>query len=397
MFQQIALMAPFFISLFWAIVFIINRSNNSRSQNAWIFCSLLAAAFSLIWAIYLPGVTNYHLFYKIEIAESFVLLSYSACLFFFFRALIDERPFGWIEFFWFLPPMLIGGITTGLFLYIGEEQSAAFSQAVNERGSLAAFTSPMYRVLQFVYFDLLNWTLRVQIVVVLVYATVRLLRYRHRLAQFFSDLDGKSLENQRDILIGIYAEIALLAALSVGRLYYRNHPDMATALLLALTAITFFLSFQVYNMKYSVEDFAEEEKEADRQEQAEEANSTPNEDPAVKEANKRRYNDLADDFERIIVDKQLFLQPDLRVSDVAKLLNTNRTYISALMSEKFNCTFSYYVNARRIEYAKQLIKEKPYLALEQVSEQSGFVYVTSFCRIFKEYTGMTVRAWQHKR
>ncbi len=401
MFRQFATMAPFFASSLWAVTLFLRRSSNSRSQNVWICCCLLASAIALIWAYFLMGVGNYHLFYKVEIAEVFVLLCYSASLFFYFRALIDERPFGWTEYLWLIPPLFIGGATLILFLLIGEEQSAAFSRAVNEQGDMTPFSAPIYQVLRFLYVDALNWILRVQIVVVLVYATVRLLHYRRRLSDFFSNLDSKSLEGHRAVLIGIYAEIVLLAAASVGRMYYKVHPDVASCMLLALGTVNFFLSYQIYSMRYSVEDFALEVEEADRLEAEivpddeedileEESDDTP----VSTERNRRKYNALAESFEQIIMEKQLFLQSNLRVSDVARLLNTNRTYISLLMAEKYQCSFSSYINGKRIAYTQQLIRENPDMSLDQLAEKSGFIHVPSFCRIFKEYTGMTVRTWQ---
>ncbi len=399
MFRQMAMMAPFFTSILWAVTLFLRRNSNSRSKNVWIYCSVLGAVVALIWGYFLSGVESYHLFYKVEIAEVFVLLGYSASLFLYFRALIDEHPFGW-EYLWLAPPLLVGGATTILFLLIGEEQSAAFSRAVNEQGDMTPFSAPIYRTLRFLYVDVLNWILRVQIVIVLVYATVRLIHYRRRLADFFSNLDSKSLEGHRAVLIGIYAEIILLSLASVGRMYYKDHPDLSAWMLLGLTVVNYFLSSQIFHMRYSVEDFALEVEEADRMEtEAASDGETDGEeesDSASKARAHRKYNTLADNFEQIIMERQLFLQSNLRVSDVARLLNTNRTYISALMTEKFHCSFSYYINGKRVAYAQELMRKHPELTLDQLTEQSGFVYVPSFCRTFKEYTGMTVRSWQRQ-
>ncbi len=382
MFQHFATLSPFFVDIFWAIMLLSTWKTNSRSQKMWTACFGLSAILTFIWAVYLTGVQDYHLFYKIEIAETFLILFYMAFMFFFFRTLIDERPFGWKEYLWLLPPLIIGSITLVLFLVLGEEQSAAFSQALNTHADLSAFTAPVYKVLQFVYFDLINIVARLQLLFVIAYATIRVVRYRKRLAQHFSNLEGKSLESHRSMLIGMYAAFVMMTASAVGRTFYVNYPLVISVILLVSAYVDFFLGYLVFHLEYSVEEFALEEQEADRQ------------NPPEREPSQQKYNELAENFDQVIDEHKPYLQTNLRVSDVAQLMCTNRTYVSLILSRKYQCTFSHYINNKRVEHAKALMRENPELTLEKLAVQSGFIYATTFSRTFKLHTGMTVREWQ---
>ena len=87
--------------------------------------------------------------------------------------------------------------------------------------------------------------------------------------------------------------------------------------------------------------------------------------------------------------KQIFRNPDLRITDVSNLLKTNRTYVSGIINTEFNSTFCDMVNQYRIEYSKKLLLDRNLYILHYISEESGFASVNSFMRAFKKFTGMT--------
>jgi YesN/AraC family two-component response regulator len=97
-------------------------------------------------------------------------------------------------------------------------------------------------------------------------------------------------------------------------------------------------------------------------------------------------------------DRELFRQPDLRVSDIAALLNTNRTYVSRAINRQMNLTFTDFVNGYRVEYAKRLLLEpEKFDSMQSVSEASGFSSQDTFCKIFKEMAGVPPNTWRKKK
>jgi YesN/AraC family two-component response regulator len=60
-------------------------------------------------------------------------------------------------------------------------------------------------------------------------------------------------------------------------------------------------------------------------------------------------------FEDLIVTEQLFLKQGIRISDIASMLETNRTYVSRLVNNTYNMSFSDYINTLRIDYAEQYL------------------------------------------
>jgi AraC-like DNA-binding protein len=88
-----------------------------------------------------------------------------------------------------------------------------------------------------------------------------------------------------------------------------------------------------------------------------------------------------------------YLKSDFRVTDAARLLNVNRSRLSACINAKTGDTFNQYINSFRVEYAKQLLISQPGIKMATVCAESGFNNETSFFRAFKAHTGKTPREW----
>ena len=97
---------------------------------------------------------------------------------------------------------------------------------------------------------------------------------------------------------------------------------------------------------------------------------------------------------QLMEEKQLFKNPDLKVSDIAFELNTNSRYVSDCIKRFKGCSFIQYVNGCRIEHAKQLMRKLPEQKISSIYLDSGFTNDSSFFRIFKQITGMTPSEWK---
>lgn len=102
---------------------------------------------------------------------------------------------------------------------------------------------------------------------------------------------------------------------------------------------------------------------------------------------------LMDSICHLMEERQLFLNSDLKVSDVAAELGTNSRYISDCIKSGKNATFKQFVNDYRVEYAKQLMQQHPDWKMSAVGLKSGFSNEMTFFRTFKLLTGMTPREW----
>ena len=92
--------------------------------------------------------------------------------------------------------------------------------------------------------------------------------------------------------------------------------------------------------------------------------------------------------------QQLYLNSELKLADVATMLNTNRNVISNCINSQHGSSFSQFVNEYRVRYAQELMRRQPDIKISEVWMVSGFSTEASFFRTFKATTGKTPSEWK---
>ena len=127
---------------------------------------------------------------------------------------------------------------------------------------------------------------------------------------------------------------------------------------------------------------------------------TPAEEPCekVQEATVAGTDDteLMQRICQVMEQQQLFMNPNLKITDLATALGTNRSAISNCINSQRNCSFPQFVNNYRVAYAQELLRSQPDIKIAEVCVKSGFSGEASFYRIFKAITGTTPSAWKNR-
>ena len=96
------------------------------------------------------------------------------------------------------------------------------------------------------------------------------------------------------------------------------------------------------------------------------------------------------------VDKQLYLQHDLSLQDLAQAVGTNRFYLSQYFSRQSN-TYNTYINNLRINYFisryEETVAAGQSVGVKQLVHESGFSSYRTFSRAFTQRMGQSVTAW----
>ena len=106
------------------------------------------------------------------------------------------------------------------------------------------------------------------------------------------------------------------------------------------------------------------------------------------------YDKIMDSFKRYMIKERGYLNPSLTIEEIARVLNTNRTYVSKLVNLYFSMSFRDYLSSLRMDYAKQLMKDEPDASLDYIAVKSGFQSSTQFIRKFREVEGITPTVWK---
>jgi YesN/AraC family two-component response regulator len=105
------------------------------------------------------------------------------------------------------------------------------------------------------------------------------------------------------------------------------------------------------------------------------------------EAKERILNDL----DMLMKKEKVFSQPQLSLSGLAEMLETNTTYLSKVINEHFNTNFSTYLNNFRIREAQKMFANKQHksMTLEGIAQSVGFHSRSSFNAAFRKFSGIT--------
>lgn len=91
-------------------------------------------------------------------------------------------------------------------------------------------------------------------------------------------------------------------------------------------------------------------------------------------------------FVNMVVSKELYLNKDFTLGDLANALKTNRTYMGKYLNTVCEQPFYDFINQLRIEQKSiPLMQEHP----EYIATESGFSSISTFRRAFYKFTGKT--------
>ena len=101
-------------------------------------------------------------------------------------------------------------------------------------------------------------------------------------------------------------------------------------------------------------------------------------------------------LEEHCVSRQLYLQHDLTLAQLARAIGTNRSYLSQYFSRQ-GITYNTYINNLRINHFIRRCREaaragQPVIA-QQLASDSGYHSYSTFSLAFKQRTGLSVTAW----
>ena len=94
--------------------------------------------------------------------------------------------------------------------------------------------------------------------------------------------------------------------------------------------------------------------------------------------------ELGDMVKTLFEKEQLYLNPRLKLSDVARRVGSNRTYLSRFFNQSNGLTFYDYVNSMRVKHAAELLLSTSH-SITMIAEESGFNSLSTFRRVFISY------------
>lgn len=96
----------------------------------------------------------------------------------------------------------------------------------------------------------------------------------------------------------------------------------------------------------------------------------------------------------IIIEKELFLNPNFTLEEAAKELKLSKHLLSQYINENLGKSFSTLIKEYRVNRARQLLETENNYTIESLGYESGFNSKSTFFTAFKKITGVTPAEYQ---
>ncbi|RRD80321.1 AraC family transcriptional regulator [Alloprevotella sp. OH1205_COT-284] len=243
-----------------------------------------------------------------------------------------------------------------------------------------------------------------QIIAVCTLGLHHLRSFDRQVANYYADTDQRNVRKLRLLLLFfVLTSIGSAILTHLGRESFNQSLFIIPAIV--FSTLLFSIAHVGYNQNFDADRLQAEFENADRNAFQEAEAESPEALIAVSASNKQTLpdtsptpendgNENSDELllhlKRLMEHEQLFLRPNLLLSDITRRLCTNRTRLSALINRHFGMAFSDYINQLRIRHAITLLNdENNTLSIREIGEHCGFGTEASFHRNFKKITGQT--------
>ena len=291
--------------------------------------------------------------------------------FIYIEELTEYRPNRWRQVLCLLPSLLCFLTTGMLYLLMDPQETAAFVQHYLYGDEFASLSGLVWW--QGVAHVAVRIVFALQIPLVLFFGFRRITAYNAVVETNYSNIEGKRIVGVKTLLV-LFAATSLVAFIFnlIGRQRFVEGPEPLTFPAMLFSMLLLLIGHVGLNQQFTVQDIDAE---------------VFQEPEPMPETN--TDSELLERIRKLVSDEKLFLYPNLKISDLATRLHTNRNYIYNAINVEMGTSFSDFINGQRVDYASRLLEERPELSINDILVKSGFTSTSAFYRNFKKFKGTT--------
>lgn len=390
---------PFLVALFW-IAFIL-RSPYPKDRTRRVV--LLAYMINVSLLLFASGAffqANTDLYSIAKVLQIGSLVNAFPLYFMYIKLITCCVKFNKRHLLVLLPGLILGTLSAML-LYFSPKDVVSQLYAVFQHGHSLS-SERIWQVKALFAIDIATAiTILISTVLMLLNIKKSLTQYKNAISQYYADAPNKVRGLNFEIIVGaIYSIVVVFGSLFSGaEMYSYNLFVIFIVVLIAIVPLFILGNHSQFNM-FNIADFDKQIKndcQVSYKSQFSNSSVVAKHELEPSGISDENLNYLAERIVEAVESRGLYLNPDLRITDISNVLSTNRTYISQAINLKLGGNFSDFINNYRIEHTKQLLinPERSNYTIEAIAEESGYATVASLNRLFKLKTGMTPNQYRH--
>ena len=361
-----------FVCGFWVVMIALNQYFDGRNKARMMLMLFMAVA-TLLYAGHCVFLNRFYS--NMPLFDSLYAFSNLAVypMFYLYIDSMTSSESHLRRTWWYLvPAVVIGIIVSTIYTIMSPHDIDTFVRIISYKEDYGSGTG-LCRVMGLVRLAA-KIIFAIEVVTVLVAGSRKITAYNKSIEAYYADTEGKRLVvYQWYMYLFTACSVASIIFNFLGRYRFIDSPWTIAIPSLTFSSLLYLLGFISLRQTFTIDNFV--------QEQAEDASILENLPDCESE------NSLARRIEEVVTQQQLFLRHNVKVSDIAAELFTNRLYVSTAINDEIGVSFSDYINKKRIDYAIQLMRTNPQMTMCEIADRSGFSSDKSFYRNFKHFTG----------
>ncbi|GET24294.1 AraC family transcriptional regulator [Prolixibacter sp. NT017] len=381
MIRYLAVLNPLYATLFWAIVLTIGTLRINRAK--FMLGMFMMVAFFLYLGHAFYFTRNFQIFTWYEWIYTLTSLAVFPMYYHYVRLLTVETRLKPSDLLHYLPGVIVAVASLFLIIFMGPINRLAYIHHL-EHGSHSFYLSgnPWIDAYQMLFL-LSRLVFGIQIFAYLI-LNIRLIRHhKENIAQYYSNPEELNLNWAQ--LMYIFLLLTSLAGFIFNALGRSTFLDNSVKLLIP----SFIFSVLLFVIGYL----------GNRQDQIVSQIVKLDEMYPQEERPEKEPNDVVVKLEEYFTSEKAYLNKDLKIWEVSKMINSNRTYVSGIINKHYRMNFCTYVNHHRVKEARRMLETESFdgYTLEHIGDLSGFGSLNSFIRAFQKETGITPGKYREDR
>lgn len=370
MLKTLALLLPVYVTVFWAILLFGQKATHSIPRSYLAKLMFLLVLLNLCRFFHRAPLPEIYVYF--DAIYLFVGTLLYPLYHIYFRLLTVDEKFSWkAHSRYLILPAVIGVI---YLIIVLATPFAEYKVWLFDRDAFPG--TPQFRILKLLRLVVLI-AIDLQAIYFLFRNMVLLKRYGDRAEQFYSNInDGKY--NNAKILNYLLIFNCLIHVANALNLFNTDNELIFYSVLYAIDY--YLIGYMGCKQKAINPTFVTELDNASVQVVESELNVDKN----------KIHKKLLMEFDK----NKIYLNSELTIVDVVKVVGTNRSYISTLINQEYNQNFCTFVNNFRISELERVIFDNRDLTNEVLIENAGFGSVKSMKRAISSKTGLSLSEWK---
>lgn len=370
---------PMFACGFWAVLIGCTLYFDGRNRGHLMLLLFMVTA-SLLYAGHCAFLN--HFYSDMPVLDSLYSFANLAVYPLFYVYIVSmTSPESQLRHTWlyFIPSAVIGIMVSAIYIMMSPQELDSFVRIISYNEDFGSGTG-LCKMMGYTRLAA-KVVFAIEVVAVLIAGSRKIIAYNKSIEDYYADTEGKKLTAfQWYMYLFTACSLASIIFNFIGRSRFDSSAWMMAIPSLLFSSLLFGLGFIGFRQSFTIDHF-EQEESADE--------IIPESAPASKQE-----KPLIERIEEVVTKRQLYLRHNLKISDVAAELCTNRLYVSTAINEEMGISFSDYINRKRVNYAIHLMSVNPQLTIYEIADLSGFSSDKSFYRNFKNITGKSPKELQ---